>query len=60
MKDEAKYIKKRMDTYLSGNDYGGWGWLKTYGPAGAFSIIDQYEKKDHCCTRVLLALLQIQ
>ena len=44
MKDEAKYIKKRMDTYLSGNDYGGWGWLKTYGPAGAFSIIDQYEK----------------
>jgi putative aldouronate transport system substrate-binding protein len=46
MKDEAKYIKKRMDTYLSGNDYGGWGWLKTYGPAGAFSIIDQYEKKD--------------
>ena len=46
MKDEAKYIKKRMDTYLSGNDYGGWGWLKIYGPTGAFSIIDQYEKKD--------------
>ncbi|CAM3222395.1 extracellular solute-binding protein [Paenibacillus lupini] len=48
MKDEAKYIKKRMDTYLSGKDSGesGWGWLKTYGPTGAFSIIDQYEKND--------------
>ncbi|WP_367649746.1 extracellular solute-binding protein [Paenibacillus sp. NEAU-GSW1] len=48
MKDEAIYIKKRMDVYLSGEDVGesGWGWLKTYGPTGAFSIIDQYEKNN--------------
>ncbi|SFF08056.1 putative aldouronate transport system substrate-binding protein [Paenibacillus catalpae] len=48
LKDEAKYIKKRMDFYLSGDDVGesGWGWYKTYGPTGAFSIIDQYEKNN--------------
>lgn len=47
LKDEAVYIKKRMDDYLSG-DIGasGWGWYKTYGPTGAFSIINQYEQNN--------------
>ncbi len=47
LKDEAVYIKKRMDDYLSG-DVGesGWGWYKTYGPTGAFSIINQYEQNN--------------
>lgn len=47
LKDEAIYIKKRMDQYLSGDaGESGWGWFKTYGPTGAFSIIDQYEKNN--------------
>ncbi|NIK68081.1 extracellular solute-binding protein [Paenibacillus sp. BK720] len=47
LKDEAVYIKKRMDDYLSGKaGESGWGWFKTYGPTGAFSIIDEYEKNN--------------
>ncbi len=47
LKDEAVYIKKRMDDYLSGGaGESGWGWYKTYGPNGAFSIINEYEKNN--------------
>jgi putative aldouronate transport system substrate-binding protein len=24
----------------------GWGWEQTYGPSGAFAVLDQYMKKD--------------
>lgn len=46
LKDEAKAIQKNIDTYLSGNENAesGWGWERTYGPSGAFAILDQYEK----------------
>lgn len=48
LKDEAIYINKRMDDFEAGDNNGesGWGWYKTYGPTGAFSIIDQYEKNN--------------
>ncbi|MCM3629856.1 extracellular solute-binding protein [Paenibacillus glycanilyticus] len=48
LKDEAIYIKKRMDDFVGGDKNGesGWGWYKTYGPTGAFSIIDQYERNN--------------
>lgn len=44
--DEAKAIQKNIDAYLSANDVTGWGWERTYGPTGAFSILDQYEKNN--------------
>ncbi|WP_364153359.1 extracellular solute-binding protein [Paenibacillus sp. LPE1-1-1.1] len=48
LKDEAKAIQKNIDTYLSGdkNKESGWGWERTYGPSGAFAILDQYEKNN--------------
>ncbi|MCA0753482.1 extracellular solute-binding protein [Paenibacillus sp. N4] len=48
LKDEAKAIQKNIDTYLSGKGdaESGWGWERTYGPSGAFSILDRYEKKN--------------
>lgn len=44
--DEAKAIQKHIDTYLAGGDNRdeGWGWERTYGPDGAFAIIDRYER----------------
>ncbi|MBD2867048.1 extracellular solute-binding protein [Paenibacillus arenilitoris] len=46
LKDEAKAIQKNIDTYLAGsaNKDSGWGWAKTYGPDGAFAILDRYER----------------
>lgn len=46
LKAEAKAIQKNIDTYLSGgsNKDSGWGWERTYGPNGAFSIMDEYKK----------------
>lgn len=48
LKDEAKAIQKNIDTYLSGdkNKESGWGWERTYGPSGAFAILEQYEKNN--------------
>jgi len=45
---EARMIKKLIDTYHAGgaNMSSGWGWEKTYGPDGAFSILVQYEEND--------------
>ncbi|MDQ0059081.1 putative aldouronate transport system substrate-binding protein [Paenibacillus harenae] len=44
--DEAKAIQKNIDAYLTRNDTSGWGWERTYGPKGAFSILRQYEKNN--------------
>ncbi|WP_445293262.1 extracellular solute-binding protein [Cohnella sp. 56] len=46
LKAEAKAIQKNIDTYLAGgaDKMSGWGWERTYGPQGAFAILDQYEK----------------
>lgn len=48
LKDEAKAIQKDIDTYLAGGDdqMTGWGWERTYGPSGAFAVLDQYEKNN--------------
>ncbi len=43
---EAKSIQKNIDNYLKRNDESGWGWERTYGPTGAFSILDHYVKND--------------
>lgn len=44
--DEAKAIQKNINAYLTKNDITGWGWERTYGPSGAFAILEQYEKKN--------------
>ncbi|CAM4222468.1 putative aldouronate transport system substrate-binding protein [Paenibacillus endophyticus] len=44
--DEARAIKKNIDAYLTKNDVSGWGWERTYGPNGAFAILDNYEKNN--------------
>lgn len=44
--DEAKAIQKNIDAYLTRNATTGWGWERTYGPKGAFSIFRQYEKNN--------------
>ncbi|MDQ6417845.1 extracellular solute-binding protein [Paenibacillus sp. LHD-117] len=43
---EAKAIQKNIETYLAGGPGkdSGWGWERTYGPTGAFAILDKYEK----------------
>jgi putative aldouronate transport system substrate-binding protein len=46
LQDEAKAIQKNIDNYLTRNDPSGWGWMRTYGPTGAFAILDQYEKNN--------------
>lgn len=45
---EAKSIKKLIDIHFAGgpNESQGWGWEKTYGEDGAFSILDQYERNN--------------
>ena len=44
LKNEAKTIQKRIDTYEAGGEdmQIGWGWNLTYGTSGAMSILDQY------------------
>lgn len=45
---EAQSIQKLIEQYHAGGadkDFG-WGWDKTYGIDGAFSILDQYEKNN--------------
>ncbi|WP_445321899.1 extracellular solute-binding protein [Paenibacillus sp. FSL H7-0326] len=46
LKDEALVIHKRIAAYDSKGVDSGWGWKQTYGPSGAFSIADSYEKND--------------
>jgi putative aldouronate transport system substrate-binding protein len=42
--DEARSISKNIEAYETRNDNKGWGWQRTYGPGGAFAILDGYEK----------------
>ena len=46
LSEEAASIQKKIQIYLAGgtDKETGWGWERTYGPSGAFSILDQYEK----------------
>ncbi|WP_339313693.1 extracellular solute-binding protein [Paenibacillus sp. FSL M7-0896] len=46
LQDEAKTIQKRIAAYEAGgaDSETGWGWERTYGPSGAFSILDGYER----------------
>lgn len=44
--DEAKAIQKNIDAYLTKDDPTGWGWQRTYGPKGAFSILRQYDQNN--------------
>lgn len=46
LKDEARAIQKNIDLYLYNNNITGWGWEHTYGPTGAFSILDRYKKNN--------------
>ncbi len=41
---EAQSIAKSIGAYVTRNDSRGWGWHRTYGPGGAFAILDDYEK----------------
>ncbi|MBB6634712.1 extracellular solute-binding protein [Cohnella thailandensis] len=45
---EAKAIQKKLDSYASGSKEGFalWGWERIYGPDGAESIVDQYDKNN--------------
>lgn len=45
LNDEAQSIQKLIEQYYAGgtDKYHGWGWDKTYGVDGAFSILDEYE-----------------
>lgn len=45
LQEEALTIKNRMDAYTEESVESGWGWNQTYGPSGAFSIADAYERK---------------
>ncbi|WP_440119476.1 extracellular solute-binding protein [Paenibacillus sp. QZ-Y1] len=44
LQNEALAIYKRIVAYESEGVDSGWGWKQTYGPSGAFSIADAYEK----------------
>lgn len=46
LKDEAKAISKNIEVYKAkGPDSeSGWGWERTYGPMGAFAVLEQYIK----------------
>lgn len=46
LKDEARAIQKNIDLYLNNDDVTGWGWEHTYGPTGAFSIMDLYKRNN--------------
>jgi putative aldouronate transport system substrate-binding protein len=46
LKDEARAIQKNIELYLYNNNITGWGWEHTYGPTGAFSILDRYKRNN--------------
>ena len=41
---EASAIRKYIESFRQENNIGGWGWERIYGPGGAYSIIDAYER----------------
>ncbi|WP_285075435.1 extracellular solute-binding protein [Paenibacillus sp. UMB7766-LJ446] len=44
LQEEASAIQKRIEAYIKEGVESGWGWNQTYGPSGAFSIADGYER----------------
>lgn len=46
LEQEAKSIYENIIHYFTENNEAGWGWEKTYGVNGAFSILEQYIKND--------------
>ncbi|OWR28280.1 ABC transporter substrate-binding protein [Saccharibacillus sp. O23] len=44
LQGEAAAIQKRIEAYDRIGTESGWGWKKIYGPDGAFSIADEYER----------------
>ncbi len=44
MGDEARTIWKYIQSWRNEGQAGGWGWERTYGPGGAYSIIDAYDR----------------
>lgn len=46
LNEEAQAIRNNIDAYLNDNLELGWGWELTYGPSGAFAVLDQYKKND--------------
>ncbi|MEN1986669.1 extracellular solute-binding protein [Paenibacillus hubeiensis] len=44
LENEALAIHKRIAAYETEGLKSGWGWKQTYGPTGAFSIADAYER----------------
>ncbi|MFE6076530.1 extracellular solute-binding protein [Paenibacillus sp. NPDC057886] len=44
LQEEAAAIQKRIEAYIKEDVESGWGWNQTYGPSGAFSIADGYER----------------
>ncbi|MFS0868554.1 extracellular solute-binding protein [Paenibacillus xylanilyticus] len=44
LQEEASAIQKRIEAYTEENVESGWGWNQTYGPSGALSIADGYER----------------
>lgn len=44
LENEALAIHKRITAYETEGLKSGWGWKQTYGPTGAFSIADAYER----------------
>lgn len=46
LNDEARAIHDNITRFLEEEDYLGWGWERTYGPDGAFAILDRYENNN--------------
>jgi putative aldouronate transport system substrate-binding protein len=46
LQPEAKSIHKNIENYLLNNDGLGWGWERTYGPSGAFAVLEGYIEND--------------
>lgn len=46
LQPEAQAIQNNIDNFIMNNDESGWGWERTYGPEGAFSILEQYILND--------------
>jgi len=46
LQDEARAILRNIEAYETRNDSKGWGWARTYGPSGAFAILDGYERNN--------------
>ncbi len=42
LRDEAKSIHANIQNYMNNGDLSGWGWERSYGPNGAYAILDYY------------------